>query len=472
MSGRASDPAVLIVAADSGLRSDLGTLLDGHHPVTLDGEGLDALDLLDRQPSLKVVLLVEEEPASQATLDLVSQITARGAGVSVLVLSRHPSLAHATEAIRRGAVDFLAVPYSPEQVRKQVERVLETAALRNDVHHLRTLVSSALGLDQLVSHSPCMRPVLQRAQAAAHSTAPVLIIGETGTGKELIARGVHAASARHAHPFVPVNCAALPHDLVESELFGHRRGAFSGAVSDHQGLFAAAHRGTILLDEVAELPPGVQAKLLRVLQDGEIRSVGSSETRSVDVRVIAATNRRYAELRAGALRPDFFFRVSVLVIEIPPLRERPEDVVPLIRHFFRQRCGCDLSARYSFEPAAVDLLHRHPFPGNVRELENLVQGLCVTLPPGRTVVKADDVRAWLRRLRGTPGLDGEMAPDASCNLRELEAWAVRTALDRSHGNKSRAALMLGISRESLYRKLEEIEQRSRTAASGTGNNET
>jgi transcriptional regulator with PAS, ATPase and Fis domain len=254
-----------------------------------------------------------------------------------------------------------------------------------------------------------------------------------------------------------VNIAALSGDLLESELFGHRRGAFSGAHADHPGLFVAAHRGTLMLDEIAELPPEAQAKLLRVLQDGEVRPVGGLESRKVDVRMIAATNRSVRELRSGALRQDLFFRLSVLIIQVPPLRERPEDIPRLVEHFLtRGRHGSALSR---LTPEALDLLARYQFPGNVRELENLVENLRATLPADQPEIRAEDARTWFRR-QGTsiapsqvPAGDKGSLP---LNLGELEAWAIRSALVRSGGNKSRAAQILGISRDSLYRKLHEL----------------
>jgi transcriptional regulator with PAS, ATPase and Fis domain len=240
-------------------------------------------------------------------------------------------------------------------------------------------------------------------------------------------------------------------------LFGHRRGAFSGAHTDHPGLFVSAHRGTLMLDEIGELPHDSQAKLLRVLQDGDVRPVGGLDSRRVDIRLIAATNRSIRELRNGAMRQDLFFRLSVLIIEIPPLRERPDDILRLVDHFVSQALG-DRGAHRHFTPEALDLIVAYPFPGNVRELKNLVENLCATLPPDRTEVSPDDLRGWFRR----QGIATSSAPPPSdregppLDLRALEAWAIRSAMERSQGNKSRAAQVLGISRDSLYRKLHEM----------------
>lgn len=450
------EPCILIVGPDA-LRADVGAILADRPLLSTAAQGSAVLELVDRKPSLRVAIVIERAVDGVA-LDLLQAIRARYDRLAVLLLSPEPTIEHATEAIRRGAEDFVPVPFSPELLRKEVDRILEAAELRDNVEQLRNLVSTAYGFDQIVTNSARMRPVFERALAAARSNTPVLIVGETGTGKELLARAIHANSRRRDRPFVPVNCAALPRDLVESELFGHRRGAFSGAQSDHPGLFLSAHHGTLLLDEVGELPGDAQAKLLRVLQDGEVRPVGGVDSRKVDVRVIAATNRGLQELRETALRPDLFFRLSVLVIDVPPLRERPDDIPRLLSHLLARHGCCGAARLCSVEPEALDLLVHYPFPGNVRELENLVQSLCATLPADRTVITAQDVKAWLRR-QGVGGVVLRQPDDAPTELRQLEARAIRSALDRAGGNKSRAAALLGISRDTLYRKLVEIEAR-------------
>jgi transcriptional regulator with PAS, ATPase and Fis domain len=302
-----------------------------------------------------------------------------------------------------------------------------------------------------------MRAVFDRSHAAAGSDTPVLIVGETGTGKELIARAIHANSRRAKRPFVPINCAALPHDLLESELFGHRRGAFSGAVADHPGLFAAAHGGTLFLDEIGELPMDAQAKLLRVLQDGEVRPIGGLESRHVDVRIVAASNRTLKTMRDHRMREDLFYRLSVLVIEIPPLRDRREDLPLLIAHFLDGLRERGVRHVDGIDADALDLLADYAFPGNIRELENLVEGLSVALPAGRATIRTEDVRGWLRRRGAAVGDRTSDATDVPLKLADLEVWAIREALRRAHGNKSMAARILGISRDTLYRRLNELD---------------
>jgi len=347
------------------------------------------------------------------------------------------------------------VPFSEELLLKEVERILDAAELRDRVQSLHRLVEDAYGFERIATHSTRMRPVLERARAAARSDTPCLILGETGTGKELIARAIHANGRRGRKPFVPLNCAALPRDLVESELFGHRRGAFSGAQTDHPGLFVGAHGGTLFLDEIGELPGEAQAKLLRVLQDGEVRPVGGLESRRVDVRIVAASNRPLGAMGAGAMRQDLFFRLSVLVIELPPLRERIDDLPLLIALFLIRIRDRGVAQVESVEAPALELLRAYPFPGNVRELENMLEGISLTLPAGRTSIRAEDVRGWLRH-RGHASLPPSKA-GLPLRLVELEVWAITEALKRSQGNKSRAAELLGISRDTLYRKLHELD---------------
>jgi len=447
------DPRILIAAADDELQASLRDVLAGHPLEVSAAKPLDLLTLLVRTPSIRVLILAQT--SSNGVLDLLEAARARRPDVAVLVLSAYPNVAEATEAMRRGAEDFLPIPYVAGVLRKEVGRILEAADMRDSLEALHHLVADTGGFDRILSRSACMRPVLERALAASRNETPVLIVGETGTGKELVARAIHAGSRRAARPFVPVNCAAIPRDLFESELFGHRRGAFTGAHADYPGLFVAAHGGTLFLDEISELPAEAQPKLLRALQDGEVRPVGGLDSRKVNTRIIAASNRTLGAMNDGAMRQDLFFRLSVLVIDIPPLRARMDDL-PLLAHGTIQRLRGRGIQVDGIDRQALDLLAQHPFPGNVRELENLIEGAAVTLTAGRTTIGADDVRGWLRR-RGS--FEKESGPKETgvlpIRLDELEAWAIGEAMRRTRGNKRQAALLLGISRDTLYRKLDE-----------------
>jgi DNA-binding NtrC family response regulator len=447
-----SEPRILVATDDGELYRRLSGLLRGHAvegcPTPVIGLG----ERLDRWPALRLLIVGDGDPEGRV-LELLTTVKERRPGLAVLILSSRPTIRLATDVIRGGAEDFVPIPYSEDLLLKEVERILEAAELRDRVESLHRLVADVYGLDRIVSRSSRMRPVLERARAASRSETPVLITGETGTGKELVARAIHTGSRRAQQPLVPLNCAALPRDLVESELFGHRRGAFSGAETAHPGLFAAAHRGTLFLDEIGELPLEAQAKLLRVLQDGEVRPVGSLESRHVDVRIIAASNRSLAALGAGAMRQDLFFRLSVLVIEMPPLRERREDLPLLVAHFLARIRERGVARVESVDPPALDLMLDYPFPGNVRELENMLEGVSLTLPTTRTTILAEDVRGWLRH-RGSAAPPAAQAP--SLRLHDLEVWAITEALRQTEGNKRRAAQLLGISRDTLYRKLQEM----------------
>jgi DNA-binding NtrC family response regulator len=453
--GPSPDSRVLIAGRDPDLNGALSDLLVAYRPVLHDSDNGSTLAEIRRRPSLRLVVLCDSGD-DFAALDLLQNVKDARPDVAVLLVSAHPSVAHATESIRRGAEDFVPVPYSAEVMLKEVARVLEAADLRDSVDTLGRIIQTRYGFEGVISRSPHMRAVMDRAQAAARSDTPVLVLGETGTGKELIARAIHFNSRRAKRAFVPLNCAALPRDLVESELFGHRRGAFSGASTDHPGLFVAAHGGSLFLDEIGELPLEVQAKLLRVLQDGDVRPVGGLESRRVDVRIIAASNRSLVAMRDEHMRQDLFFRLSVLVIEIPPLRVRREDLPLLVNYFLSGIRERGVHAVHRIEPAALDMLSRYPFPGNIRELENMLEGISLTLPADRDVINADDVRGWLRR-RGE-GAEGHSSDASHVPLRlsELEAWAITEALRQAHGNKRLAAQVLGISRDTLYRKINEL----------------
>ncbi len=459
-----SDPWIGVATESGELGSQLAVLLRPHAVEQCPTPASELPARLQLSTTLRLLILADIQPDERALATLEAVKAARP-DLAVLVLSSRPTIRLATDVIRRGGEDFVPIPFSEELLLKEVERILAAAELRDRVDSLHRLVSEAFGFDRIVSRSSLMRPILDRAKAASRSETPVLITGETGTGKELIARAIHSSSRRAQKPLVPINCAGLPHDLVESELFGHRRGAFSGAHTDHPGLFVAAHRGTLFLDEIGDLPQEAQAKLLRVLQDGEVRPVGGLESRKVDVRIIAATNRPLTALRGGLMRQDLFFRLSVLVIDLPPLRERQDDLPLLVAHFLARLRERGVARVEGMDTQALDLLAGYPFPGNVRELESMLEGISLTLPKDRSTIRPEDVRGWLRhRGRSDP------APVTGCpllRLQELEAWAIGEALRQTGGNKRRAAQLLGISRDTLYRKLQEMGTKSNMPDSRT-----
>jgi two-component system response regulator AtoC len=454
-----------VATQDAALGSRLAALLAGHEVERCPAPAADLAGQLDRWPAVRL-LIIGNLVSEDGCLILLGQVKERRPDLAVLVVSSAPTIPFATAAIRGGAEDLVPIPYSEDVLLKEVERILEAAELRERVESLHRLVSDVYHLDHIVSGSPRMRPVIERARAAARSETPVLIVGETGTGKELVARAIHATGRRARRPLVPVNCAALPRDLIESELFGHRRGAFSGAQTDHPGLFAAAHRGTLFLDEIGDLSLEAQAKLLRVLQDGEVRPVGGLESRKVDVRIITASNRSLAAMGGGVLRQDLFFRLSVLVIEVPPLRARRDDLPLLVTHFLTRMRERGMARVESIEDGALELMLEYPFPGNVRELENLIEGVSLTLPQSHATIRAEDVRGWLRQRRHAAAPTPTV--QAPClRLHDLEIWAIREALTRTKGNKKQAAQLLGISRDTLYRKIQDADLEAELSDSRT-----
>jgi two-component system NtrC family response regulator len=358
----------------------------------------------------------------------------------------------AVEAIKRGAEDYLTKPFDQQAVRKKVTRLMEVHELRERVAQLEASLEHYPSFETFVSVSPAIQRVLERARLAAATDAPVLLLGETGTGKEMLARAIHAASPRARRPFVPVNCGALPRDLVESELFGFRRGAFTGAYTDAPGIFATASGGTVFLDEIGEMPKEAQVKLLRVLQEGEVRPVGGTRSVRIDVRIVSASNRGLSQLRSEHLREDLYFRIATVVIELPPLRTRPEDVLVLTQHFvgrLARRSGREIT----LTRAALELLLGHPFPGNVRELEGILQSAAaLSIDNPQTITERD-----LKPLLATSGPTHEShVREQPLSMERLELAAVQQALRLCHGNRTQAASMLGISRDTLYRKLKQL----------------
>jgi DNA-binding NtrC family response regulator len=367
---------------------------------------------------------------------------AKASGSPVLLLTAHGSLESAVEALRAGADDYLPKPIDPDALERAIDRA--QARRRPNAAPARSACSAAL-----VGRSGALLETLSRIERAAPSKATVLLEGESGTGKELLAALIHESSPRRSGPFIKVNCAALAPGVLESELFGHERGAFTGAVERRAGRFELAHGGTILLDEVSEVSTAIQAKLLRVLEEEEIERVGGTKTLRLDVRVIATTNRDLRqEIALGNFRADLYFRLAVVPVRVPPLRERAGDLPILVEHFIeRYRAEVPSSRVRAFSREALDLVERHDWPGNVRELENLVRR-AVVLDPGE-VVRPEDLRADLVPRAATPLATGTI--DAS------ERETIARALAETNGNRTRAARVLGISVRTLFNRLKRYE---------------
>ncbi len=366
---------------------------------------------------------------------------------TVILITAYPSVDTAVRGMKSGARDYVTKPFTPDELRLVAERALDEDALRRENVELR----SELALGNLIGRAPRMHELKQTITKVAHSDATVLVTGESGTGKELVARALHYEGRRAGNPFIPVNCGALVENLLESELFGHVRGAFTGADQAKRGLFAAAHRGTLFLDEIGELPLQLQPKLLRVLQEGEIKPVGGVESTRVDVRVVAATNRNLGEaVTNGSFREDLFYRVNVITIEVPPLRERREDI-PLLATYFAERAAQRMGrARLEISAEASEWLSAQRWPGNIRELENAVER-AVVLASSNTLGDVDF------KPRSASPVTIETVdtsdPTALPSLDELERVHVLRVLRACDGQKTKASAILGINRTTLWKKL-------------------
>jgi DNA-binding NtrC family response regulator len=443
--------SVLIVDDDKEMAATLADLLRHQgHEVQWATSAIEAEQTISSSPNLGLVLVDLVMPVMDG-VTLLERIKRQRPELPVLMMSGYGTVAAAVEAIKLGAEDFITKPFERATILKKVNHILELRRLREKVEALE---NSHAAIPGLVAEAPRMRRVLQLAEAAARTDVPVLLVGETGTGKEVLARLIHRNSVRAAQQFIPVNCGALPRELVESELFGYRKGAFTGAEHDRPGLFVAVSGGTLLLDEISEMPAEIQVKLLRALQEGKVRPLGAVEEIPVDVRVIAATNRSTPVSLSGTLRQDLYYRLARITIELPPLRERREDLPLLLDHFLTM-----YSSKYGYRPTfhsdALDLLNKYPFPGNIRELDNLIEGVMAT-HQGRDMIRDKDIRPYLH-----PELlssAGDRVVDISMfSLERLEKFAIEQALRLSGDNKSRATEILGISRESLYRKMRQYE---------------
>jgi two-component system response regulator HydG len=394
------------------------------------------------------VALIDLRLPGMDGLELLKRLRALDEALPIVMLTGHGAVREAVEAMRHGAHDFLTKPVSLEQLERVLERASQARDLLQENRRLRRLAGTDSGADEILGDSPEIEAVRALIVRIGPSDAPVLVTGESGTGKELVARAIHARSPRSAKPFVVVHCGAIPENLIESELFGHERGAFTGADRKRAGLFEAAHGGTLFLDELGELPLAVQPVLLRALQFGEVRTVGGNRVQHVDVRVVAATHRDLlSEVEEKRFREDLYYRLSTLVVDVPALRQRRADV-PLLARVFLERESTKLGRRLAFAPGALEALARLDWPGNVRELENAITRLA-TLTSGATIGPAD-VEA-LVTVRRRPAAAGGALP--TLDIEELERLAVLAALEKHVGNKRAAAAELGVSPKTLYSKL-------------------
>jgi two-component system response regulator PilR (NtrC family) len=448
---------VLVVDDEASVRGWLEIYLRraGYQPATAkDGE-----EALRQVAEEEFDLVLTDLKMPRVTgLEVLRAVKARSPSTEVVVITAFATTETAIEAMKAGAYDYLTKPFKLDELGLVIERALEKRALVLDNVALREQLVGRYGFDALVGKSAAMQAVFELARRVADAKTTVLITGESGTGKELVARAIHNASPRADAPFVALNCGAIPENLLEAELFGHVRGAFTGAVSDAEGLFLSAQGGTLVLDEIGELPPPLQVKLLRVLQERQVRPVGGTRDRAVDVRVVAITNRHLEEeVARGQFRQDLYYRLNVIHLRVPPLRERPEDIPLLVYHFVR-RFALEQGKRIDgVDPAAIQRLLAHPFPGNVRELENLVER-AVTLEQGAVLTFQG---AELLERPPAPTLDlpaeiPEEGVDLDALVADVERRYLREALRRSGGVQKKAAELLKLSFRSLRYRLDKL----------------
>jgi DNA-binding NtrC family response regulator len=447
--------SILVVEDDAAMRDLLVEELaeTGFHVEAAAG-GSSGVERV-RQGGIDVVVSDLRMPDLDG-FDLLRDIKAPdalGTSPHVIVITAFGSIDTAIKAVKLGAYDYITKPFEIEALSLAIDKALAERGLRREIARLRKEVARPYTLENVVGKSAAMQEIFGLINRLAGSLASVLITGESGTGKELIARAIHFNSPRAKKPFIAVNLAAIPDTLIESELFGYKRGAFTDARTDRSGLFLEADQGTIFLDEIGELSPPLQAKLLRVLQEREVRPLGATRSEKLDVRVVAATNRDLeARMREGQFREDLYYRLNVLQIALPPLRSRPEDILPLAEFFLARRASAAAGRRVpSFSQAAVKALVAYHWPGNVRELENVVEravALCETESIG-----TDDLPAQVKERRSSDFLAGALA--RGLTLADLEREYIERVLAAEGGNKTRAANRLGLDRKTLYRKLEE-----------------
>jgi len=470
--------SLLIVDDDAAQRRYIASVLKASGYATREApNGAAALALLSEprgRAETGLVLLDLNMPEMDG-FEVLTRLRGADNPVPVVVLTSDGSVARAVDAMRAGACDFLVKPVAPERLDVSIRNALARSSLEREVRHLARRAENRLGFDELVAESPAMRAAIAVAQRASRSEIPLLVLGESGTGKEVFARAIHGESARSGAAFIAVNCGALPANLVESILFGHEKGAFTGATSRRAGKFQEASGGTLFLDEVGELPLDAQVKLLRALQTGEIDPVGAPEPVHVDIRLISATNRDLEAMVAdGRFREDLYYRLSVLPITLPPLRERREDIRGLAERFLAQSAGSEGSAVRGFAPAAMEAVHAAPWPGNVRQLENAIYRAVVLAD--RELIGPEDLRlagppsagsgeggAVPRALASRPGAaplmeDRFLGPDGHIRRAvDVERALIIAALARYEGRMAEVARRLGIGRSTLYRKIEDFQ---------------
>jgi DNA-binding NtrC family response regulator len=442
---------ILIVEDEDKLRRILELqLLDSGFDVVKAATAEEALPLIDRSD----LILTDFKLPGMTGLEMLHLIRRQDSHVPVIVMTAFGTVENAVEAMKAGAADFLLKPFSLDHLTTIVNKALEIRSLRDENRQLKEELGRKYQWDNIVGRSTAMQQIFATILRVAPTRATVLLAGESGVGKDLIARAIHFHSPRKDRPFVKINCTAIPENLMESELFGYEKGAFTGAAISKPGKFEQADTGTVMLDEIGDVPANIQVKLLRVLQEREFERLGSNKTQHIDVRVVAATNRDLrAALEDGTFREDLYYRLNVVPIEIPPLRERKEDI-PYLAHHFVEKLGAEMGGSVTgVTDAAIDKLMQYSWPGNVRELENVIER-SIVMALGQKL-DANDIRLDMN-LRPRHVVGGEPVLPEGMSLDSFEQELIKNTLKKADGNKSQAARMLGITRNALRYRLTQM----------------
>jgi len=448
---------VLIVDDEPGVRESLRMVLKSDYDATAVGSAAEAQEALNA--ALPDVVLLDVVMPGVDGMQLLEELRGRHPGLPIIMLTATKTPKTAVQAMKLGAFHYITKPFDVDDLRAHLDKATEQAALVREVEELRTEVGRRYHIENIVGRAARMQEVFKTVITVAPLKTTVLITGESGTGKELIAKAIHYQSPRARRPLVTLNCAAIPETLLESELFGHEKGAFTDAHTRKLGQFELAHEGTLFLDEIGEMGAATQAKLLRVLEHGEFLRVGGTKPISVDVRIIAATNRDLAlGMKEGTFRPDLYYRLNVVTVQLPPLRDRRDDMLLLIKHFTQAKSRDMNIPEKTFRPEAVDVLMRYHWPGNVRELENLIERLLV-LSEGQ-IIGPDDLPEQVRRSEQDPGTIKEQVLQGRKSLGdavdEFEREIIIEALGSTDFNQTRAAEMLGTTRRILKYRMDKL----------------
>ncbi len=449
------DYSILIVDDEDAQRSILkGYLEKKGYKIYSASSGTEGIKAV--QSNLIDIVLSDFKMPDKTGLEVLKEVKKINPEISFVILTAYGTIENAVNAMRLGAFDYISKPVDLDELDLTIERIIENKNLKSEIQSLKNQLKEKFKIDSFISHSPKMEEVLSLASRAADSKATIIINGESGTGKEVLAKSIHYVSSRKDKPFIAVNIPALPETLLESELFGHEKGAFTGADKEKKGRFELADSGTIFLDEIGDIPINLQVKLLRVLQEHQIEKLGSSEIINIDVRIIAATHQNLeAKIKDGTFREDLYYRLNIVSLNIPPLRKRREDILPLIEYFVDKYAKENNKSKLNLSKEAVDLLIKYNFPGNVRELENIIERAVVLC---RTeIISVNDLPNVVKGFKAEKEIQVNEDTTLIQQVEALEKKLIFDALNKANGNQSQAGRMLGLTERNLRYKMQKYD---------------